>query len=145
MRKLTIILMLPVLLSGCMKETDETVLLPVRGVQIPETVLSAAEQDALSCLALKKVGLKSQQNEKIANRIRGTRVLFQPKCSSVLAVATEGPVFFHAGQQLADGLHLFLRQVALAKVEQFQRGVESDEGERQLADAGAPQHQTFET
>lgn len=48
MRKYTIILLLPVLLSGCMKETNETVLLPVRGVKIPEAVLSAAEQDALS-------------------------------------------------------------------------------------------------
>ena len=77
--------------------------------------------------------------------LEGPEYSSNPKCSSVLAVATEGPVFFHAGQQLADGLHLFLRKVALAKVEQFQRGVESDEGERQLADAGAPQHQTFET
>lgn len=35
------------LLTGCMKETDETVLLSVRGVKIPETVLSAEEQEAL--------------------------------------------------------------------------------------------------
>ena len=40
MRKIIIILLLPVLLFGCMKETDETVLLPVRGVKIPEAVLS---------------------------------------------------------------------------------------------------------
>lgn len=48
MRKIIIILLLPTLISACMKETDETVLLPVRGVKIPEAVLSAAEQDALS-------------------------------------------------------------------------------------------------
>lgn len=48
MRKYILIFLLPLLLTGCMKETDETVLLPVRGVRIPETVLSAEEQDAVS-------------------------------------------------------------------------------------------------
>lgn len=47
MRKYTLILLLPLLLSGCMKETDETFWLPVLGDKIPETVLSAAEQDSL--------------------------------------------------------------------------------------------------
>ena len=35
------------LLSGCMKDTDETVLLPVLGGRIPFSVLSADEQDSL--------------------------------------------------------------------------------------------------
>ena len=47
MRKYTLILLLPLLLSGCMKETNETFWLPVLGEKIPEMVLTAAEQDSL--------------------------------------------------------------------------------------------------
>lgn len=48
MRKLTIMLLLPLLLSGCMKPTDEIILLPVKNSTIPEVVLSAEEQATLS-------------------------------------------------------------------------------------------------
>lgn len=47
MRKYILIFLLPLLLAGCMKETDETFWLPVLGEKIPETVLSAAEQDSI--------------------------------------------------------------------------------------------------
>lgn len=45
-----LVLCLPaaMLLTGCMKESNETILLPVKNKQIPTTVLSAEEQQMLS-------------------------------------------------------------------------------------------------
>lgn len=51
MRRLGILGVLSMLLSlvGCMKATEETIVIPVRNRVIPETVLSSAYQDSISC------------------------------------------------------------------------------------------------